>query len=294
MCLYFQILAFLNLTYPDLKVSFLEDCVHHLVLGIVQGLTEFLPISSTAHLKVVPAMLGWADPGVSLTAALQLGSVAAVVAYFWKDLKQVFKGIYKAFHQGTWQEPEARLGLAILFGSLPIVFAGMLIKLFWTGYETSVLRTIPSIGIVSIFMAILLALAEHYGPRRKKLIDVNIFDGLLVGLFQVLAIVPGVSRSGITLTSSLLIGWERKSAARFSFLLGIPAITLAGLVELKTAIDQSSNSGFIPFLIGIISAAITSWLTIDLLLKFLQRNNTIVFVLYRFAFGISLIGWFYN
>ena len=263
-----------------------------LVLGIVQGLTEFLPISSTAHLRVVPALLGWDDPGVSVTAAIQLGSVAAVVAYFRRDLTQVLKGISRAVRHGQWREPDARLGVAMLIGTLPILVLGLGIKLFWhAGYASSPLRSVPSIAIVSIVMALFLALAERMGPRLKQLGGVTGRDGFVVGLAQALAVIPGVSRSGSTLTASLFDGWKRADAARFSFLLGIPAISIAGLVELKSALGTSSGAGPLPLLVGIFSAAVVSWLAIDWLLRFLQRNSTWIFVGYRLVFGAGLLVW---
>jgi undecaprenyl-diphosphatase len=263
-----------------------------LVLGIVQGLTEFLPISSTAHLRVVPALLGWDDPGVSVTAAIQLGSVAAVVAYFRQDLTQVLRGISRAVRYGQWREPEARLGVAMVIGTLPILVLGLGIKVFWhAGYASSPLRSVPSIAIVSIVMALFLALAECFGPRLKQLEGVTSRDGFVVGLAQALAVIPGVSRSGSTLTASLFDGWKRADAARFSFLLGIPAISIAGLVELKSALSLSSGAGLLPLLVGIFSAAVVSWLAIDWLLRFLQRNSVWIFVGYRLVFGAGLLVW---
>jgi len=263
-----------------------------LVLGIVQGLTEFLPISSTAHLRVVPVLLGWDDPGVSVTAAIQLGSVAAVVAYFRQDLTQVLKGISRAVRYGQWREPEARLGVAMVIGTLPILVLGLGIKLFWhAGYASSPLRSVLSIAIVSIVMALFLALAECFGPRLKQLEGVTSRDGFVVGLAQALAVIPGVSRSGSTLTASLFDGWKRADAARFSFLLGIPAIAIAGLVELKSALSIGSGAGPLPLVVGILSAAVMSWLAIDLLLRFLQRNSTWIFVGYRLVFGAGLLVW---
>ena len=277
---------------PAASLSLLEACWRNLVLGIVQGLTEFLPISSTAHLKVVPVLLGWGDPGVSVTAAIQLGSIAAVITYFRSDLLQVLKGIGKAFRNGQWREPEARLGIAMVVGTIPILVVGLLIKLSWSdGYETSPLRSIPFIAVVSIVMALLLALAERLGPRRRTLGDVSGRDGLIVGLAQMLALIPGVSRSGSTLTASLFDGWQRADAARFSFLLGVPAISIAGLVELKQAFVVSAESGPLPLLTGIVSAAVVSWLAIDWLLKFLQRHSTWIFVAYRLLFGAVLLAW---
>ena len=274
------------------SLSLMEACWRNLVLGIVQGLTEFLPISSTAHLKVVPVLLGWGDPGVSVTAAIQLGSIAAVIAYFRSDLLQVLKGIGKAFRHGQWREPEARLGVAMVVGTIPILLAGLLIKLFWSeGYETSPLRSVPFIAVVSIVMALLLALAERLGPRQKKVADVSGRDGLIVGLAQMLALIPGVSRSGSTLTASLFYGWQRADAARFSFLLGVPAISIAGIVELNQAFAVSAETGPWPLLTGIVSAAVVSWLAIDWLLKFLQRHSTWIFVAYRLLFGAVLLVW---
>lgn len=277
---------------PAASLSLMEACWRNLVLGIVQGLTEFLPISSTAHLKVVPVLLGWGDPGVSVTAAIQLGSIAAVITYFRSDLLQVLKGIGKAFRHGQWREPEARLGVAMLVGTIPILLVGLLIKLFWSeGYETSPLRSVPFIAMVSIVMALLLALAERLGPRQKKLADVSGRDGLIVGLAQMLALIPGVSRSGSTLTASLFDGWQRDDAARFSFLLGVPAISIAGIVELNQAFAVSAETGPWPLLTGIVSAAVVSWLAIDWLLKFLQRHSTWIFVAYRLLFGAVLLVW---
>ena len=269
----------------------LEACWRNLILGVVQGLTEFLPISSTAHLKVVPVLAGWGDPGVSVTAVIQLGSIAAVIAYFRSDLQQVLRGIGQAVGRGQWREPEARLGLAMAVGTVPILVAGFVIKVFWPGYSTSPLRSVPSIAVVSIVMALLLALAEKLGPRLKTLPQVQGRDGLVVGLAQALAIIPGVSRSGSTLTASLFDGWQRADAARFSFLLGIPAITIAGLVELKDAVADPNTGGVLPLLVGIVSAAVVSWLAIDWLIRYLQRHSTWIFVAYRLLFGVALLAW---
>ena len=269
----------------------LEAIWRNFVLGVVQGLTEFLPISSTAHLKVVPVLIGWGDPGVSATAVIQLGSIAAVIGYFRGDLRSVLHGISGAIRRGQWREPDARLGIAMVVGTVPILTAGLVIKLSWPGYETSPLRSVPAIAIVSIVMAVLLALAEKLGPRSKGLVQVQGRDGLVVGLAQALALIPGVSRSGSTLTASLFDSWKRPDAARFSFLLGIPAISLAGVVELKDAFADFSLAGVLPLMVGILSAAVVSWLAIDWLLKYLQRHSTWIFVIYRLLFGVLLLAW---
>jgi undecaprenyl-diphosphatase len=273
------------------ETSLLEACWRSLVLGGVQGLTEFLPISSSAHLKVVPVLLGWGDPGVSFTAVIQLGSIVAVFAYFWHDLQQVGRGIGRALRHGQWSDPQARLGVAMAVGTVPIVLAGLAIKRWLPDYDNSPLRSMASIAIVSIVMALLLALAEWLGRRTRQLEQVSAADGALVGLAQALALVPGVSRSGSTLTAALLGGWQRAAAARFSFLLGLPAITLAGLVELKDALTAPANGGVIPLLVGLLSAGVVSWLAIAWLLRYLQRHGTWVFVLYRLVFGVGILLW---
>ncbi len=267
----------------------LELCWKYILLGVVQGLTEFLPISSTAHLKVLPLLAGWGDPGVSVTAVIQLGSIIAVVFYFRRDLKCLLMGLSKGLLSQNWREADSKLGLAIFIGTIPILFAGMGVKFFWDGYENSVLRSIPSIAIASIFMAGLLAIAERQGRRIKSINEIQGIDGLVIGLGQVLALIPGVSRSGITLTTALLAGCRREDAARFSFLLGVPSITLAGIVQLKDAFRFNSIYELLPLSLGILSATLVSWFAIDWLLKFLQRNNAWVFVFYRLVFGIVLI-----
>ena len=261
-----------------------------LVLGIVQGLTEFLPISSTAHLKVVPVLLGWGDPGVAVTAVLQLGSIAAVVAYFSHDLAAVLRALCHALRQRRWSSPDARLGLGIAWGTLPILAAGALIEGRWAqAYGASPLRGLTSIAIVSILMALLLAAAEQLGSQQRGMESIRVRDGLWLGLAQALALIPGVSRSGSTLTAALLWGWRRDAAARFSFLLGLPAITLAGVVELRQALAAADGPGALPLLVGVAASALASWLAIDWLLGFLRNHSTMLFVLYRLAFGVALL-----
>jgi len=279
------------LALAQAEPSWLLACWRSLLLGIVQGLTEFLPISSSAHLKVVPVLLGWGDPGVSFTAVIQLGSIVAVFAYFWVDLQQVGRGVSRALRHGQWSSPDARLGVAMAVGTLPIVLAGLAIKRWLPDYDNSPLRSMASIAIVSIVMALLLALAEWLGQRTRELEQVRGVDGLLVGLAQALALVPGVSRSGSTLTAALFSGWQRADAARFSFLLGLPAITLAGLVELKDALTAPASGGVLPLLVGLVSAGVVSWLAIAWLLRYLQRHGTWVFVLYRLFFGLGILLW---
>lgn len=270
-----------------------KTCLEYLVLGIIQGITEFLPISSTAHLKVIPMLLGWGDPGISITAVIQLGSIISVFIYFKNDLSKILKSIRNSIRYQNWREPKTRLGIAIIIGSFPILFAGVLIKLFWPNFDNSFLRSIPSIGIVSIFSAIFLYISERIGYQEKSINKVSVADGLIIGMSQILALIPGASRSGITLSAALIKGWKREDAARFSFLIGIPAITLAGLVELKNALlsEFAVNTSIIPLCVGIASSAIVSWISIDWLIKYLQKNNAAIFIQYRLLFGLLTITW---
>ncbi|MFG6098207.1 undecaprenyl-diphosphate phosphatase [Leptothoe sp. ISB3NOV94-8A] len=264
-----------------------------IVIGIVQGLTEFLPISSTAHVKIVPVTLGWGDPGVAFTAVIQLGSLAAILWYFWDDLTKVTRNTIKAAIAKRYQSSDFRLGVGIILGSIPIVLCGLIIKLFFeTQYETSVIRSTQAIAITSIVMAVLLGIAEKVGSRKRKFEKLDLWDGVGVGIGQALALVPGVSRSGSTLTAGLFLGLERDTAARFSFLLGTPAILLSGLVELKGLLDEMATVGdasLVPLVGGLIAAVISSYLAIAWLIQFLRRNSTWVFVWYRLAFGVAIL-----
>ena len=262
-----------------------------IVLGFVQGMTEFIPISSTAHLKAVPVFLGWGDPGVAFSAVIQLGSIAAVLWYFWSDLSQITMGMLRAISKSDYESQDFWLAVGIAVGTIPIVIGGLAIKIFVPNYDNSPLRSMGAIAIASIVMALLLALSEKIGIHKRDFKDLTAKDGILMGLAQALAIIPGVSRSGSTMTAGLFINLERATAARFSFLLGIPAITLAGLVELKGALETGlDSSGVVPLIAGIISSAVFSYLAIAWLIKFLQRRSTWVFVWYRLGFGIFILG----
>ena len=256
------------------------------LLGIIQGFTEFLPVSSTAHLKVVPYFFGWNDPGASFSASIQLGSAVAIIYYFRNQITLIIDSFFSIFNHGkVFKDDNTRLATYIFVASIPICIFGFLIKLYWPNYSNSNFRGLFSIAITSILMGLLLALAEIYGKRKKLFNDIKLKDVILLGLAQSLAVFPGVSRSGITLTSALFSGIERKTAARLSFLIGIPAISISGLVELFTLFRTLSAIDVVPTIIGILSSFFSSLFAIDLFLKFLAKNNTFVFVYYRLAFG---------
>ncbi|MGI8501035.1 MAG: undecaprenyl-diphosphate phosphatase [Hassallia sp.] len=257
------------------------------ILGIVQGITEFLPISSTAHLQVFTKALGWKLLGQkSFVATIQFGSVIAVLIYFWKDISQILTGGWGAFQEKDWQRDEWQLLVGVAIGTFPILVVGFLIKDFLND-ETSAINSMTTIAIDSIVMALLLGAAEKFGSRKRDFNSLKIRDGLLIGLGQMLALAPGVSRSGATLTTALFLGLQRHTAAKFSFLLGIPALTIATLYEfVKEALGKID---LILVGVGTLSAFIFSYISIAWLLRYLQNHNNWIFVWYRLAFGVAIL-----
>ena len=276
---------------PDDLNYFLLDCIQSFLLGIIQGVTEFLPISSTAHLKVIPYLFGFSDPGVSISASLQLGSAFAIIFYFRKDIVIIINSFFNILCQRKklFSDDNTKITTYVTIASIPILIFGLIVKLYWPGFSYSYFRGLFSIAIVSIIMSLLLAFSEIYGEKKKLLNDIKLRDIFLLGFSQSLAIFPGVSRSGITLSSALFSGIERQTAARLSFLVGIPAITISGFVEFFTIYQTSSPIDILPTLFGITSSFISSIISIDFLLKFLAKNNTFIFVYYRLAFGFLIL-----
>ena len=270
--------------------NFIFNCLQSFLLGLIQGVTEFLPISSTAHLKVVPYLFGLADPGASISASLQLGSAFAILYYFRHEVSELINASFSIYNdRKLFKDDNTKLVVFIFIASIPILIVGLSIKLFWPSFTDSNFRGLFSIAVVSIVMSFLLALAETYGKKKKSYSDIKLKDIIFLGISQTLAIFPGVSRSGITLTSALFSGIERSTAARLSFLVGIPAITISGFVELITLSKTSLLIDIVPLIIGIISSFISSIFAIDLFLKFLAKNNTLIFVYYRLAFGVFIL-----
>ena len=223
-----------------------------------------------------------------------MGSAIAIVFYFRNDLVLIinsFTGLI--IKRNLINDDNSRLLTYLIVASIPILVVGLVIKLFWHDFSTSFFRGFNSIAIVSIVMAILLAIAEKYFSGKKLFKDIKLRDIILLGLSQALAIFPGVSRSGVTLTSALFSGIERKTAARLSFLVGIPAISISGFVELFSLFYTSSLIDFFPIIIGIISSFFSSIIAIDFLLKFLAKYNTLIFVYYRLAFGVVIFTTLY-
>lgn len=261
------------------------------LLGTIQGLTEFLPISSSGHLKVIPMVLKLGDPGVSVIAIVQLGSILAVLWYFRKDLWQLTANSLQALVHREYGNYHFRMSLGIAFGTIPICVLGFCVKYFFAEtYEC--MRSFLGIGIASIVMSFLLLVAERKGKRDRDFEKISLWDGVLIGCAQALALFPGVSRSGSTLTAALFLNLKREDAARFSFLLGIPAITLAGLVELKDLLTVG-NLDFGALVVALIFAAFVSYLSIAWMIRYLQTHSSLCFVVYRLLFGIFLIVWYF-
>lgn len=265
--------------------------VEALTLGVVQGLTEFLPISSTAHLRVVPALCHWQDPGAAYSAVIQLGSVVAVLAYFFKDLVSIATGALAAVKNKDYGDRDLRMVGAIVVGTIPICVIGLLLKPLLE-QDNGPFRSINVIACASIVMGLLLVVAEKFAKHVRGLDNITGKDGALVGLAQAIALIPGCSRSGSTLTMAMLLGLKRAEAARFSFLLGIPAVTLAGLLELYHMVKDglsSDSTGLTSLVVGLVSSTVVSYLSIAWLIRYLQQHNTWIFVGYRLIFGVSLL-----
>ena len=257
-----------------------------ILYGLIQGLTEFIPVSSTAHLKVLSLLFGIEDPGTSLSAIIQFGSVIALIWYFRNDIFKLRSKFSKTLFDDLLHE---RLLSSILIGTLPIIFLGGSIKLFVPYFFDKILRSNLSIALVSILMAIFMYIADSSKKGSKNLKNHNYSDSCLIGLSQALAIFPGVSRSGVTISTALVSGWQRGDAAKFSFLLGIPAISIASIVEFISSFNELSLFGFLPLIIGLTTTFLSSLFAIDFLLKYFSSNGLKVFIIYRIIFGILIL-----
>jgi undecaprenyl-diphosphatase len=261
--------------------------VEAVVLGVVQGIAEFLPISSTAHLRVVPALLGWEDPGAAFSAVIQLGTLLAVLVYFAGDMWAMARAAVRGLRSGRpWESQEARLAWFIVIGTFPIGICGLALKKHIEGEW----RSLYVIAASLILFGVLLWVAERLASFRKDMEQIGWVESQLVGLAQVVALIPGSSRSGTTMTAAMLLGLTREAAARFSFLLGIPAIGAAGVFELRELLKHGvSDAGLSTLVVGTIAAVVSGYLAIDLLLRYLRRNTMYVFIWYRIALGLLLL-----
>ena len=267
--------------YVDEQLSWLQA----IVLGISQGLTEFLPISSTAHTLIVSKLLGWPDPGAAFTAVTQVGTELAVVIYFRQDIARILKAWFASLTNKTERaNPDAKMGWYVIIGTIPIGIAGLAFK---SSIETTA-RNLWLVAATLIVMGILLGLADRYARHTKSETDINTKNAVLFGLGQALALIPGVSRSGATITAGLAMGFKRDVAARYSFLLAIPAVFASAAL---TAGDISSDS-FVNWpatIVATIVAFVVGYFVIASLMKYLQTRTFLPFVIYRIALGTLLM-----
>ena len=272
-----------------------------IVLAVVQGLTEFLPISSTAHLRIVPALVGWGDPGAAFSAVIQIGTLAAVLTYFWRDILRILAAMVADLDRGKLAAGklatthDAMLGWMIAVGTLPIVVCGLLFK---HQIETTV-RSLYVVSAALAVLAVLLAVVELVVRRRiaagdagREVDELNWRDAIVIGLAQAAALVPGTSRSGSTIFGGLCCGLSREAAARYSFLLSIPAVLLAGLYQLVDARAEllASQHEVTNLVVALVVSAVVGYATIPWLLGFLRTHSTFVFIVYRLLLAGVLLG----
>ena len=266
------------------------------VLGVVQGITELMPISSTAHMRIVPALFGWQDPGSAFSAAMQLAALAAVIGYFWNDVRDLILGSLAAIAGRDFSDRSLKLAIGIVIGTIPIGIAGLALAQLLNTCGSPI-RGLEVVGVACIAMAILLGLAEVLARHQRAFERAGLLDCLIVGIAQVGALIPGVSRSGSTLTAALFLGFRREEAARFSFLLGLPAIALAGLKELVELRHAGLDAhGWSVLVVGLVVASLSAFVAIWGLLRILERFSAWPFAVYRAFIGVVLlagvaVGW---
>lgn len=276
------------------------DILNAVILGIIQGLTEFLPISSTAHMTLYNLFTGTYDANnperlTAIIATVQLGTLASVLWYFAKDIanisgafiKENISGSRKAFSR---QSQASKTGWYVILGTIPIVAVGLTFKKAIEGVFTKDPIVIAS---ALIGLALVLALAERVSRKSRPIESVTLFDSIAIGLAQCVALIPGASRSGTTITAGLFLGFEREAAARFSFLLSVPAVFASGVYEFYKSVPYLSAEEMASVAVATITAAISGWLAIAFLMKFLKKRSTMAFVIYRIALGAAILIWAY-
>lgn len=257
-----------------------------IVLGILQGLTEFLPISSSAHLRIFPAFFGWEDPGAAFTAVVQIGTEAAVILYFWRDIWSIATTWLRSLVQPEYRGAlESRLGWYIIIGSIPIGILGFTMQ----DYIETTLRSLWVMAVMLILVGVVMGVADRVGSHAKPIDSLNVRDAVLYGGAQALALIPGTSRSGATISMGLFLGYEREAAARYSFLLAIPAVFGAGLFQLPDIPGGEYPLGVGPTVLATIVAFGVGYAAIAWLLRYISTHSFTPFVVYRIALGVLVI-----
>jgi undecaprenyl-diphosphatase len=272
----------------------LLDTFQAIILGIVQGLTEFIPVSSSAHLIFVPYFLGWPEQGLSFSVALHLGTFVALLVYFWRDIAELIAGLIQSIRDHNLRgNPNKKIAWLLLAASIPGGIAGILFDNFIENLFHSAANVRTGLLIIATLMVILGALmlfAEHYASHRRKTEEMRWWDAIVIGLAQAIAILPGASRSGGTITAGLFLGIKREDAARFSFLMAIPAVGGAGVVEMPKILAANMPAQEVQaFVAGFLAAAVVGYLCVKYLLQYLRRGTVDIFAYYRFAAAIGIV-----
>ena len=257
-----------------------------IVLGIVQGLTEFLPISSSAHLLILSQVFGWTDPGAAFTAVSQIGTETAVIIYFWHDIVRILRAWFGQWRSGhSWREPDALIGWFVILGTIPIAVLGLA---FADQIET-VARNLWLVAFTLIGFGIVLGIADRTARSEKSIEDLTVRDGVLYGFAQALALIPGVSRSGATISAGLFLGYTREAATRYAFLLAIPAVLASGFFQ---ALDIGSDPAVAwgPTILATVIAFGVGYAVIAWLIRYVSTNSYLPFVIYRIVLGLAVLG----
>jgi undecaprenyl-diphosphatase len=276
-------------------VAVVLDWWKAVILGVVQGLTELLPISSSAHLVLVPWFFGWQDPGLTFDVALHIGTLVAVLVYFWSDVLHMITSFVRGVAAGKpLADQDARLGVLIIIASIPgaicgVIFDQKIEDRFHS--ENASTSALVIIALALIIMGLLLNVAERIAAHQRTMKDINFRDAVIIGAAQSVALIPGISRSGSTITTGLFLGMRRETAARFSFLLSLP---ITGGAALKKVYDLIKDGGLaaderLPFILGIITSGIVGYACIFFLLRYLQHNTTVIFTVYRVLLGLLIL-----
>jgi undecaprenyl-diphosphatase len=264
----------------------MQKIIEGILYGIIQGLTEFIPISSTAHIRVIPALLHWDDPGAAYTAVIQIGTLIATLIYFRKDIGELITGFFRALKTRDFvTDPYARLSMLIIVGTIPISIFGLALKKHIEGD----FRGLYVIAASLIGLAVILFIAEKVASKKKDLKEITVWDGIIIGFAQAVALIPGSSRSGVTITAGLFSGLKRETAARYSFLLSIPAVALSGVYELFSKRAELLNENAIGLVVSTIVSGVVGYLAIAFLINYLKTRSNLIFIIYRISLGLIII-----
>lgn len=266
----------------------MQEIIKAVVLGIIQGLTEFLPVSSTAHLRILPEFFGWKDLGAAYTAVIQIGTMTAIIIYFWKDLTNMAVSILGSLKDKSFMsKPDSKLFILVTLGTIPILIAGYSLK----NLIRHEFRFLYVVAASMIFFSLLIYAAERYSKMTNRIEKLTIKDAIIIGIFQCIALIPGASRSGMTMSGAFFRNLDRESAARYSFLLSIPAVLISGVYELFSERKEliASGDAIVSLIIGTVVSGIVGYISIWFMLNYLKKHSMMLFIVYRILFGVFII-----